>query len=149
MLLDASQYFGIAKSFVLSTIDGRERIQLSTTILASDAWRVAEIKHGITLTSHQDPLVLGWQEPWSPKSVEETLLWETGLRVHYDVVRQVLIETTQPVAEPRPQARTPGDLTAGLNVRDRRVMVDRFGVCLLYTSPSPRDQRGSRMPSSA
>ena len=24
-----------------------------------------------------------------------------------------------------------------------------FGDCLLYTSPSPRDQRGSRMPSSA
>ena len=24
-----------------------------------------------------------------------------------------------------------------------------FGACLLYTSPSPRDQRGSRMPSSA
>ena len=26
---------------------------------------------------------------------------------------------------------------------------DPFGSCLLYTSPSPRDQRGSRMPSSA
>ena len=25
----------------------------------------------------------------------------------------------------------------------------KFGDCLLYTSPSPRDQRGSRMPSSA
>jgi len=25
----------------------------------------------------------------------------------------------------------------------------QFGSCLLYTSPSPRDQRGSRMPSSA
>ena len=25
----------------------------------------------------------------------------------------------------------------------------RYGDCLLYTSPSPRDQRGSRMPSSA
>ena len=25
----------------------------------------------------------------------------------------------------------------------------RFSICLLYTSPSPRDQRGSRMPSSA
>ena len=25
----------------------------------------------------------------------------------------------------------------------------RAGTCLLYTSPSPRDQRGSRMPSSA
>ena len=26
---------------------------------------------------------------------------------------------------------------------------DRCRACLLYTSPSPRDQRGSRMPSSA
>ena len=26
---------------------------------------------------------------------------------------------------------------------------DQLSVCLLYTSPSPRDQRGSRMPSSA
>ena len=26
---------------------------------------------------------------------------------------------------------------------------DKIGACLLYTSPSPRDQRGSRMPSSA
>ena len=25
----------------------------------------------------------------------------------------------------------------------------QYGSCLLYTSPSPRDQRGSRMPSSA
>ena len=25
----------------------------------------------------------------------------------------------------------------------------RKNICLLYTSPSPRDQRGSRMPSSA
>ena len=27
--------------------------------------------------------------------------------------------------------------------------IGRLGCCLLYTSPSPRDQRGSRMPSSA
>ena len=27
--------------------------------------------------------------------------------------------------------------------------LEPFNVCLLYTSPSPRDQRGSRMPSSA
>ena len=26
---------------------------------------------------------------------------------------------------------------------------DEVNICLLYTSPSPRDQRGSRMPSSA
>ena len=27
--------------------------------------------------------------------------------------------------------------------------LERYFACLLYTSPSPRDQRGSRMPSSA
>ena len=39
---------------------------------------------------------------------------------------------------------------------EKRKMYDQFGPefermggCLLYTSPSPRDQRGSRMPSSA
>ena len=32
---------------------------------------------------------------------------------------------------------------------DLVVLDDRNNICLLYTSPSPRDQRGSRMPSSA
>ena len=31
----------------------------------------------------------------------------------------------------------------------RKDIADWVKVCLLYTSPSPRDQRGSRMPSSA
>ena len=29
------------------------------------------------------------------------------------------------------------------------VISTQYAICLLYTSPSPRDQRGSRMPSSA
>ena len=33
--------------------------------------------------------------------------------------------------------------------KPRVVVLVRARVCLLYTSPSPRDQRGSRMPSSA
>ena len=32
---------------------------------------------------------------------------------------------------------------------DKSYKFDRDTTCLLYTSPSPRDQRGSRMPSSA
>ena len=35
------------------------------------------------------------------------------------------------------------------NVAQRAKKIARFRDCLLYTSPSPRDQRGSRMPSSA
>ena len=33
--------------------------------------------------------------------------------------------------------------------QEGQIVADRPGDCLLYTSPSPRDQRGSRMPSSA
>ena len=36
-----------------------------------------------------------------------------------------------------------------VEVKSRRVGGSTYQVCLLYTSPSPRDQRGSRMPSSA
>ena len=36
------------------------------------------------------------------------------------------------------------------NLADLEQLVDQLNSnCLLYTSPSPRDQRGSRMPSSA
>ena len=33
--------------------------------------------------------------------------------------------------------------------RLRTILEQRGGICLLYTSPSPRDKRQSRMPSSA
>ena len=39
-----------------------------------------------------------------------------------------------------------GDMKDGWSYSKCRAMLI---VCLLYTSPSPRDQRGSRMPSSA
>ena len=34
-------------------------------------------------------------------------------------------------------------------INGKQVEPRRFDSCLLYTSPSPRDQRGARMPSSA
>ena len=37
----------------------------------------------------------------------------------------------------------------GLHNSDLLILAARPSICLLYTSPSPRDQRGSRMPSSA
>ena len=38
---------------------------------------------------------------------------------------------------------------AGERVEANTSVVWQYIICLLYTSPSPRDQRGSRMPSSA
>ena len=37
----------------------------------------------------------------------------------------------------------------GVTFPGERGLVGHSDSCLLYTSPSPRDQRGSRMPSSA
>ena len=46
-----------------------------------------------------------------------------------------------------------GKLRATLDVKEglenSEISLICVGTCLLYTSPSPRDQRGSRMPSSA
>ena len=42
-----------------------------------------------------------------------------------------------------------GDTRVAVNRMTQRFNNRGFSVCLLYTSPSPRDQRGSRMPSSA
>ena len=42
-----------------------------------------------------------------------------------------------------------GNLAAGVAVTDPNVTLNVNNVCLLYTSPSPRDKRQSRMPSSA
>ena len=36
-----------------------------------------------------------------------------------------------------------------LIVKDRMIISDGYNGCLLYTSPSPRDPKTSRMPSSA
>ena len=43
------------------------------------------------------------------------------------------------------------DQIRGRSYRDALIMLEfmPYRSCLLYTSPSPRDQRGSRMPSSA
>ena len=43
------------------------------------------------------------------------------------------------------------DSLQGLNPKEMDIATNLHPdvVCLLYTSPSPRDQRGSRMPSSA
>ena len=42
----------------------------------------------------------------------------------------------------------PAEITK-TKLQDGTYIAGNYGTCLLYTSPSPRDQRGSRMPSSA
>ena len=74
------------------------------------------------------------------------------------------IDEVLQVAMDRLEARVRGDIqegtvetgfsdldnqTGGMHASELIILAARPSICLLYTSPSPRDQRGSRMPSSA
>ena len=67
-----------------------------------------------------------------------------GLNATYNLENsQLLIGASNPV-------RSPYDESSTIGRRQSIVASLEYGnTCLLYTSPSPRDQRGSRMPSSA
>ena len=64
----------------------------------------------------------------SPITIEEEMK-----RSYLDYAMSVIVSRAIP------------DVRDGLKPVHRRILYS----CLLYTSPSPRDQRGSRMPSSA
>ena len=133
----------------------RARGTLVVTTHHGDRHRVA-IEHGrpigIDLAVEVAPLteVLGrWEE----------------LRGELDLL-QVIVRSSRTTSERREALLASGAVTpARLAEAERRQALERlsflFGLeratttfgpperCLLYTSPSPRDQRGSRMPSSA
>ena len=80
-----------------------------------------------------------------------TKMWDEGRYFHAKVD-----PTKQPYTIVIPPPNVTGALHLGhaLNntLQDVVIRMKRmqgFNACLLYTSPSPRDQRGSRMPSSA
>ena len=62
------------------------------------------------------------------------------------------LEIKNPMAVPKISKITI-NMGVGEAISDRKIMdaavSDMTAICLLYTSPSPRDQRGARMPSSA
>ena len=59
------------------------------------------------------------------------------------------LEDLQELASARPSARAAESVLRDGETVKVIAEVKRSSPCLLYTSPSPRDQRGSRMPSSA
>ena len=60
---------------------------------------------------------------------------------HFPEVKDKLLNTLQ--------LQQQVDNAQGADVTLLAASIDQRTACLLYTSPSPRDQRGSRMPSSA
>ena len=72
--------------------------------------------------------------------------------IFYFVLPSILFACTPPPApEPPKNLIEVGELEEipELSAEDQEEDREWIEDCLLYTSPSPRDQRGSRMPSSA
>ena len=74
----------------------------------------------------------------------------TGATIYYVEMMQASDDGQRPVLAQMP---TPDDvdvvIAAEFMEAGRSILRGLVTPCLLYTSPSPRDQRGSRMPSSA
>ena len=90
---------------------------------------------------------------WS-KEEKETLIQSYGCNLVHERATPEQIkdkslpsDTLQVVYRLNDQVYT--DLCRGKRVDVFDLYYDKFGNCLLYTSPSPRDKRQSRMPSSA
>ena len=79
----------------------------------------------------------GTQEDSGPPPVADSCL---PIEAGYANVEPILIEACGDCHGTEPRYGAPYSLVDGY---------EDLVACLLYTSPSPRDQRGSRMPSSA
>ena len=71
--------------------------------------------------------------------------YRLAIEMGADVIEPDLVSTRDGVLV----ARHENEISGTTDVADHPELADRRTTCLLYTSPSPRDQRGSRMPSSA
>ena len=100
----------------------------------------------------------GSKDKCNEKACASEFYWCPDAGAHNDDTINVALYTGKNAPASAPAAAAP----AGLHVTKEKTemptygaallsifLIGLFGTCLLYTSPSPRDQRGSRMPSSA
>ena len=73
---------------------------------------------------------------------------EDGMRLKVSIDR-CFKDPQQQTTEDQQTGNHPKNIPLNLTPNNRPTENNEVVLCLLYTSPSPRDQRGSRMPSSA
>ena len=91
---------------------------------------------------------LNWQQFAQP---QQTVVFYMGLKNVAEICQR-LKAAGAPADRPAAlieQGTTPQQRVLVGDLNTLAAMVEEHNICLLYTSPSPRDQRGSRMPSSA
>ena len=68
--------------------------------------------------------MFGGEKAGAPEAVEEALFAETCFGVHDHVAGEVFVHAAEAVAEPGAEAGAAGNLAAGLDIGDGRVVVD-------------------------
>ena len=84
----------------------------------------------------------------APPDGTEQKLTELGVKFHPWIIERRSMNPAQELISIHRLQKIYEEIKPDL-VHHYTVKAVLYGTCLLYTSPSPRDQRGSRMPSSA
>ena len=107
-----------------------------------DAFRIREIEDRIALGSKRDPGVFRRKKTAPPKPLVECLT--TRLAVEHDKVGKIFVQAPETVTDPRSHTGTTRDLVAGLNVSNRRIVIDRLGPHRVDAGDIVRHRTGFR-----
>ena len=123
---------------------------LKTGYHPKDDWILNEAVNPNALPQGEDPAL---QKIYPPPATDK------ALNYNWDAISNFSVSPADPTVDVGPNHvvhMTNGPSGAYIQVYDKtgtaiggQVYFDNFMGCLLYTSPSPRDKRQSRMPSSA
>ena len=119
----------VGELLLLDSVQGREVVKEHPPPIAVHARRVRQVEHRISLRAELDALVATREETAAPQPrVERLADSPRSPRGHHDERRQVFVLGSKAVGKPRSDARAPGKLRSGLEVRHRRVVIDRLGM---------------------
>ena len=130
VLRDARRDLRIARLLELHLVQLCQMIQVPPPRFAAESRRVREIQHRIANRSELHALVLAGQKSAAPQPIVKRLIAgpSGALRHHHHKGRKIVVLASEPVRNPRPDARPPGQLRSGLEERDAGIVIDGFGV---------------------
>ena len=118
---------GIADILELRRVQFREAVEHSATARRADAVRVLQVQHRIAPAAELHSLMHARQEAVSPQTRIERLV-DPVFRDQHDEPRQVFVRAAEAIRQPRSHAGTAREVMSRLDERDRRIVVDVFGV---------------------
>ena len=135
--------------FWLMQIEELYQLYLKSTGVSTDTRRIVEGQLFFALTGEH----FNGNE-WAQNAVDSGAYYAIIDQARFEGDRTILVEDVLASLQElayyhRQQYQNPVIGLTGSNGKTTTKELTHLIFCLLYTSPSPRDQRGSRMPSSA